>query len=61
MVEAIIQSKDLAEALSYWATTGGIMIAVVAGLAAYWKYHRDQAQHEWDQARQSTKASSSLR
>jgi len=53
MVGAIIQSKDLSEALSYWATTGGILIAVVAGLAAYWKYHRDQAQHEWDQARQS--------
>ena len=31
MYDWIIRSKDLAETLSYWATAGGIFIAVVAG------------------------------
>lgn len=46
----IAQSKDVAEALSYWATAGGIVVTIVAGSAAYWKYRRDQRAHRWDQA-----------
>lgn len=53
MYNTIAQSKDVAEALSYWATAGGILVTIVAGSAAYWKYRRDQRAHRWDQAVES--------
>jgi hypothetical protein len=52
-VEWVVTHKDLAEALSYWATTGGIGIALIAGLAAYWRYRQDVKRHEWDRAREA--------
>jgi hypothetical protein len=53
MTEAIVGTKDLAEALSYWATISGIIIALVAGLSAYWKYRKDRESHDWDRAREA--------
>jgi hypothetical protein len=47
----IVAHKDLAEALSYWATSLGIIIALATGIIAFVKYNRDQRQHEWDRAR----------
>ena len=55
MQNSIVATRDMAEALSYWATTGGIIVAVVAGAAAYWKYRRDRAAHDWDRAYESYK------
>lgn len=49
----ILLDKNLAETLSYWATTAGIIIALLAGAAAYWKYRQDHKLHEWDRARVS--------
>jgi hypothetical protein len=49
----VLLDKDLAETLSYWATTAGIIIAVLAGAAAYWKFRKDHKLHEWDRARVS--------
>lgn len=53
MYNSIAQSKDVAEALSYWATAGGIVVTIIAATAAYWKYRRDQRTHRWDQAVES--------
>lgn len=52
-MEWIVAHKDFAEALSYWATTAGIGVAVIAGLGAYWRYRRDVQLHEWDRAREA--------
>jgi hypothetical protein len=47
LVTTISQSKDLAEALSYWATAAGILVAMIAGAAASWRYFRDQKLDHW--------------
>lgn len=52
MVRALIDSKDLAEALSFWATTLGIFVAVTAGVGAYWMHIRQRNDAEWDRARE---------
>jgi hypothetical protein len=49
----IVQNKDFAEALSFWATTAGIGVAFLAGIAAYWRYRKDVQLHEWDRAREA--------
>jgi hypothetical protein len=46
----IAESKDAAEALSYWATAAGIFLAIVAGAAASWSYFRDQKVDHWKSA-----------
>jgi hypothetical protein len=43
----IAQSKDTAEALSYWASALGICLAIIAGIAASWTYFRDQKLEHW--------------
>ena len=40
----IIESKDLAEALSYWASALGIVAAIFAGLWVIWKHSADKKQ-----------------
>ena len=52
MIENIVANKDLAEALSYWATTAGIVLAVTAGLLALFKHWIDQRSANWSAARE---------
>jgi hypothetical protein len=49
--QRIVDSKDLAEALSYWATAFGIVIAVVAGLLAIARTFFEHRQERWARAR----------
>ena len=43
--------KDLAETMSYWATTLAILFALIGGAYALWKYRADRKHHIGDQAR----------
>ena len=47
----IVSNKDLAEALSYWATAFGIVVAVAAGIWVLWKYIQDRRMQRWLEAR----------
>ena len=46
----IVASRPMAEALSYWATAAGILVAVVAGLVAVIKYYADRRHGHWEAA-----------
>ena len=46
----IAASLPLAEALSYWATAAGIVVAVAAGLIAVVKYYADRRYDHWQKA-----------
>ncbi len=50
MGDWLVQNKDLAEALSYWATFLGIVVAVLAGLLALTKHYLDLREARWNQA-----------
>lgn len=43
--------KDLAETMSYWATTLAILFAIIAGVYTLWKYRIDQKLQVRNQAR----------
>ena len=47
---SIASSKDVAEALSYWATAVGIIVTVVVGIAGLLKYFVDQQNEQWRRA-----------
>jgi hypothetical protein len=51
MINWIISNKDLAEALSYWATAFGIVVAVFAGVWGLWRYVQDRKVQRWLDAR----------
>ena len=46
----VVQNKDLAEALSYWATALGIVLAVAAGGLAAIRYFLDRRHEHWQRA-----------
>jgi hypothetical protein len=49
--DRIVASKDLAEALSYWATALGIVVAIVAGLLAVARSYFEYREARWSRAR----------
>jgi len=51
MTNWIVSNKDLAEALSYWATVVGILVAVIAGIWVFWRYLQDRRMQRWSDAR----------
>lgn len=51
MANWIVENKDLAEALSCWATALGIIIAIIAGVWVFWKYIQDRRVQRWHDAR----------
>jgi hypothetical protein len=46
----IADTLPVAEALSYWATAAGILVALVAGVAAVVKYLVDRRHEDWRRA-----------
>ena len=50
MTEWLVQHKDLAEALSYWATSGGILVAVFAGVLTVLASRQQRRQDNWNKA-----------
>jgi hypothetical protein len=50
--QRIIQSRDLAESLSFWATAFGILIAVAAGLFTLWQSSRERRHQRLMRARE---------
>ena len=48
--EGVAGTVAIAEALSYWATAAGILIAVIAGAAAVVKYLIDRRHDDWRRA-----------
>jgi hypothetical protein len=46
----IAASLPVAEALSHWATAAGIVVALVAGIAALTKYYVDRRRDHWKYA-----------
>lgn len=50
LVEVMLHN-ELAETISYWATTLGILFALFAGVYALWKYRADRKFHKEDRAR----------
>ena len=51
MIDWIVQQKDFAEALSYWATALGIFVAVGAGILAIRQHQKQWVEGRWAQAR----------
>ena len=49
--QRIVDNKDLAEALSYWATALGIVIAIIAGILATARAYFEHRQGRWSHAR----------
>ncbi len=47
----ILTNKELAETVSYWSTTAGIVLALAGGGYALWKYRKDRQYQELDRAR----------
>lgn len=50
---SLLSNREFAETLSYWATTGGIIIGLGGALIAYWTYRSNLKVQEWERARAS--------